>query len=700
MYLAHPYQQLSRHCRAQANRLAVSAVVVAVASSAAAQQNLANGSDLSLYGMPGHVDTPSAEALPDGEIALTFSGVGGQLKNTVAFQAAPRLTTTFRYSVSGPDYGEGENFDRSLDLAFRLLDEGEIWPSVSVGLRDFAGTGRFSSEYIVATKHFGSSVVASAGLGWGRIAGAPRETLSGSDAVNTYKYWFSGTPKPFGAVTWNASDNLSFTAEYSPDAYDLENRLFGFSRKNRFNFGTTYQFKNNWAASAYYVQGAEVGFRISKLLNPKTTPAPGGREASPMPVRVRGANGAAAQDWGGHFTDSQQVTDRTRDGLLQQGLVLAGLDIQGDAATVKIRNLQYGAGAQAIGRTARVLTNTLPPEIEDFRIVLETAGMITTATTLQRSDVETLEWHPDGAALSYARADIQDGYGIETTDVLAFPKFSARLGPYISPSIFDPEAPVRADFGVEAEASYALRPNLILSGNLRYPLIGNKDNSTRVSDSVLPNVRSDAAEYDRQADLELSHLTAEYFFRPGRNLYGRVTAGYLERMFAGVSAEVLWKDPSKPYAIGADINLVQKRGYEVLFDLQDYRIATGHISFYRRLGENYRGQIDVGRYLAGDYGATLKLERQFNNGWRVGAFMTLTDVPFDDFGEGAFDKGLYFEIPHAWLTGEASKTGYANTIHFISRDGGAQLNVRNRLHDLLDTSTNPALQQRWGRVWR
>lgn len=152
-----------------------------------------------------------------------------------------------------------------------------------------------------------------------------------------------------------------------------------------------------------------------------------------MPVRVRGANGAVVQDWGGHFTDSRQVTDRTRDGLLQQGLVLAGLDIPGEAATVKIRNLRYGAGAQAIGRTARVLTNTLPPDVEDFRIVLETAGMITTATTLQRSDVETLEWHPDGAALSYARADVQDGYGIETTDVLAFPKFSARLGPYISP---------------------------------------------------------------------------------------------------------------------------------------------------------------------------------------------------------------------------------------------------------------------------
>lgn len=669
-------------------------------NSAFSQNSFSGASDISLYGMPGHVDTPAATALPDGEIALTFAGVGGQLRHTAAFQISPRLTGAFRYTISGPEYGQGQNFDRSLDLSYQIVPEGQIRPALSVGLRDFAGTGRFSSEYFVATKHIGDRFVATAGMGWGRIAGNPRRTLAGTNAINTYKYWFSGTPELFGAVTWRATDRLAFTAEYSPDAYDLENRLFGFNRSERVNLGVSYEFRNNWSFSGYYVQDAEVGFRFTRLLNPKSSPAPGGREEAPMPVHVRSGKGNAARSWDDHLTDTKHIKDSTRDALLKQGLVLEGLDLDGTTATLRLRNLRYAAGAQAIGRASRVLTNTLPPEIETFRVVLVVSGLNTTVTTISRSDLEKLEWHPDGAAQLYARADIQDAYAIRTSDDQQYDAFGARVGPYISPALFDPDAPIRADFGMEAEASYALRPNFLISGKLRYPLIGNKDQSTRVSDSVLPHVRSDAAEYDRQADLELSHLTAEYFFRPAKNVYGRVTAGYLERMYGGLSAELLWKDPYKSYAIGGDINFVRQRDFDVLFDFRDYQVATGHLSYYHRLGENYMGQVDVGRYLAGDWGATFRLERRFKNGWRVGTFMTLTDVPFDTFGEGAFDKGIYFEVPHSWLTGEANKTGYATTIHFINRDGGAQLNVRNRLYDLISDTTNPALHERWGRVWR
>ena len=45
-------------------------------------------------------------------------------------------------------------------------------------------------------------------------------------------------------------------------------------------------------------------------------------------------------------------------------------------------------------------------------------------------------------------------------------------------------------------------------------------------------------------------------------------------------------------------------------------------------------KVDAGRYLAGDWGATFALDREFDNGWKVGAYFTLTDMPFDEFGEG------------------------------------------------------------------
>lgn len=84
--------------------------------------------------------------------------------------------------------------------------------------------------------------------------------------------------------------------------------------------------------------------------------------------------------------------------------------------------------------------------------------------------------------------------------------------------------------------------------------------------------------------------------------------------------------------------------------------------------------------------------------------MTLTDVPFDDFGEGgAFDRGgIYFTLPHAWLTGDPSRDGYSTTLKMITRDGGARLDVRNRLYDVVGGDFNdPYLSDRWGgRFWR
>ena len=50
------------------------------------------------------------------------------------------------------------------------LDEGTYFPAISLGLRDFIGTGWYSSEYIVATKNAGNLEI-TAGLGYGRIAG-------------------------------------------------------------------------------------------------------------------------------------------------------------------------------------------------------------------------------------------------------------------------------------------------------------------------------------------------------------------------------------------------------------------------------------------------------------------------------------------------------------------------------------------------
>ncbi len=89
---------------------------------------------------------------------------------------------------------------------------------------------------------------------------------------------------------------------------------------------------------------------------------------------------------------------------------------------------------------------------------------------------------------------------------------------------------------------------------MRKKLVGNLDQSTRVSNSVLPHVRSDFNIYDREGDPAMTELTGAYYFRPANGVFGRVTAGYLERMYGGVSAEVLWKPTGSRFGLGGEVN--------------------------------------------------------------------------------------------------------------------------------------------------
>ena len=111
-------------------------------------------------------------------------------------------------------------------------------------------------------------------------------------------------------------------------------------------------------------------------------------------------------------------------------------------------------------------------------------------------------------------------------------------------------------------------------------------------------------------------------------------------------------------------------------------------------------QVDAGRYLAGDWGATFSLDRQFSNGWKVGAYFTLTDMPFDEFGEGSFDKGIRLSIPFEWALGTPSRNQSAAELRSLERDGGARLKVDGRLFEWVEEGHGDAFANRWGKFWR
>lgn len=680
-----------------------------------------------IYGTPGGlIDMPTAEMAPDAQLSTTVSfygsGRNSTTRTTLTFQVLPRLSASFRYSGIGgimPDLGRptfNTLYDRSFDLRYRLVNEGRYIPAIAIGLQDFIGTGIYGGEYLVATKTIASRLRVTGGIGWGRFGsygsfgntGTRPTSLLGEGGIPTYDRWFRGDVAAFAGLSYAATDKLSLGVEYSSDGYDREIRDGNIKRSSSFNFTASYRVSDALSFSAYSLYGDEVGASVTVSLNPRSPAIKGGAEGAPLPVAPRAPGDAADLGW---TTDTARQTGAraTLASLLErEGIALHGMDLDGTRAHVQIRNTHFGQAPQALGRTARAMTRSLPASVEVFTITQMVQGQSAGSATFRRSDLERLENAPATDIL--ARAVVSDGLSYSdgvTLSADAYPRFEYGLGPYLRFSVFDPDNPVRFNAGVQARAKYHFAPGWVAAGSVSQKVLGDLGSVTLPGASGLPRVRSNVALYSQTDTPMLDHLTVSKYSRPTKDVYSRITIGYLERMYAGASAEILWKPVDSRLALGAELNYVQPRDFDQRFGLRSRSGPigaipewNGHASAYYDIGYGFHGQLDVGRYLAGDYGATVSLDRVFANGWSVGAYATKTDVSSATFGEGSFDKGIRIEIPLAWGVGTPTMQTSKTTLQSLSRDGGARLEVDGRLYDSIKETHAPSLAKTWGRFWR
>ncbi|MFD1882834.1 YjbH domain-containing protein [Paracoccus pacificus] len=676
------------------------------------------GTHLNTYGLPGIVDMPTAEGLKDGTLSVSAAWSKLGRRNNMTFQVLPRVTATLRYSgIKGLDPKQGRDYlyDRSFDLRVQVLDEGAYSPAVAVGVQDFIGTGVLGAEYVVATKTINPRLRVTAGLGWGRFAnrgsiGSPfgdRPALDvGLGGKPNFKQWFRGDVAPFAGVVWQANDKLSLAAEYSGDAYEREVGAGADKPSSRINLGATYQLGQNYALTGYLIGGKTVGLQFSMVMDPRQSPFPSGLEKAPAPVRPRPSRAADPDGWSGSWsadpTAQPAIQEALKDSLAKEGQILESMALTANRAEVRIRNTRYLQQAEAIGRTSRLMTRALPPSVETLVITSVEKGMPTSSVTLRRSDIERLENTPTTEIAQYAQIGepAMGGAGLVQTPGV-FPRFQWAVGPYMSVGLFDPDEPIRYEIGGKATARYEPISGLIFAGEIRQRAFGTIGKGER--SPVEPGqtiVRSDAREYGGKTHPTIPRLTMTWYARPAEAVYTRVTVGLLERAFGGVSGEVLWKPNDSRLALGAEINRVKKRDYDVLFDFQDYEVTTGHLSAYYDFGQGFVGRIDAGKYLAGDWGATVAIDREFANGWVVGAYATKTDMSAEEFGEGSFDKGITISIPLAWATGQPSKDRIGGDLRSLNRDGGSRVRISGRLYDEIRYSQKGKIYEGWGRFWR
>ena len=253
--------------------------------------------------MPGIIDLPSGKRYQDGQIIVTHQNHKYLFMTGISFQALPKIGVSFRYGGQGLGgaHAQGRiNWDRSFDAHISISDESKYMPALSLGLRDFIGTGWYSSEYIVGTKTFGKIEV-TAGLGYGRLAGRNRFSnplgrlssyFKDRDGNQTGKggtlgtiNWFQGETSAFYGLKYSPNKTLKFSAEYTPDSMSTERRYLDV--KSPWNYGVSFKLNEYLTFSADYLHGSQFSLTGQLSINPTKPHFVGGKELAPVPMRSR-----------------------------------------------------------------------------------------------------------------------------------------------------------------------------------------------------------------------------------------------------------------------------------------------------------------------------------------------------------------------------------------------------------------------------
>ena len=652
------------------------------------------------FGSIGLIKIPTARMAADGELRATISREEVADIYNISYQATPWLEATFRYSIFNPrnySYSSDGLRDRSYEAKARLIRERAWMPEVAVGVRDILGTGVWEGEYAVASKELGSFDV-SIGMGWGRLASrnafrnplriidqafdlrpGGRESGGKFGGESRSKSYFRGSAAWFGGARYQLRRwPLQLIAEYNSDEYAREVGFNTIEKPSPWNFGVEWRPQSNLTLAASWLHGSSFGLRLSSKLDTKSTPKRKKGRAFYSASEPRSLSGAPEN------LDLSSWYDRLLYDAERSGLRLnkAAIDSETAEVTLEIENAGYALTADAVHKVLSLSEVHLSRKIKSVKVTLREQDQcaptiryrrqVPQATKAPRVTAPRRKAYPSSReAIEILPSSHIELPSNQTDYQYPFISFGADLSTRMQ--LMDPDAPLTKQLYAKLSARVSVAPHLNLWGVYGQDIY-NDFTTDRVSNSRIQKVRSDVNYYLTEGESGIDQLFLEYRNSLGKSFHYRTYAGILEGMYAGIGGEILYEPHARRWAVGATLNGLQQRGFEKNFELLDYSTVTGFVSFYYASPwYNVDVAIHAGRYLARDKGATFEARRTFDNGFSIGGFFTRTDVPAELFGEGSFDKGLYFKIPFNGIFPGNSKSSYAAIMRPLERDGGRRL---------------------------
>ena len=356
------------------------------------------------YGETGLLEIPTARFLQEGTLKMGISASYPYEFTFITASPFSWLEATYRYAeeknlLYGPAAFSGNQThkDKGFDLKLRILEESFYLPNVALGLRDIAGTGRFSSEYLSASKKFGN-LDFTLGLGWGNLGSdanirnpflsldprfgnrPPKAAYGGRFNV---KDWFSGDRAAlFAGIEYSIPRyGLNLKMEYDTSRPDIEGIRKSIDVKSRFNFGLVRPLGDFIDLGLSFERGTEFRFSFvfktnySKGLVPKLDPP-----LNVIPLS-REQQRTVAQD--------PKVLFRSLNrSLRDEKIYIQGASYNEESVDVVISQVRFRSYPRAVGRTARITSALSPESVKEINVFVMNGDIEVSSVSLNRIEFD------------------------------------------------------------------------------------------------------------------------------------------------------------------------------------------------------------------------------------------------------------------------------------------------------------------------
>lgn len=681
------------------------------------------------YGTIGLIQMPSARMHSEGTLAFAWTHNDPYLRGSIVaypfdwFEASYQYTDVNNALYSNvPSFSGSQTYkDKSFDTKFLLRQEGIFSPAIAVGIRDIAGSGIFSAEYLVASKFY-RNFDFTLGIGWGilnknRISN-PLSQISNNFDNRVYNFdtrggeldpgkYFRGDAGLFGGIELylpNAGgsrikleyDGTNYGNEGFNPGQGNEALLFDTqkSQASRVNIGFVYPIGEFFDLRLSYTKGNTLSFGFNAHIN----------FSKKEPITAKKDKYKKIQD-----SDAvKEISGRSNFYLYRSALYFLNdkeLFLQAatqENETLSIAYMQnyHTSSVRATGRVAQTLDEIMPDDIKSFKITSVNAAMGMHTVTIDRESFVRNQPY-NLYKLASKNIDIDsvkyDKKNYDFQPKTTYPIHFWEFAPDIRSQIGGPDGFYFGDIRFIFKSELLINKSFDLFTRVSASVFDNFDELKLKSDSIIPRVRTDIVDYLKEGrKFSIDELQLSYFSNPTKNIYTKAAFGLCETMFGCAGGEILYRPFQNNYALGVEAYHVKQREYKQRLGFKDYQTNTGFISLYLNEPKfQILTKLQGGKFLAGDSGIRLDISRRFKSGMAMGVFASKTDISKEEFGEGSFDKGFYFWIPlESFFTNyQRGHTGFG--LRPVTRDGAATLNISHTLYSVTEGASEFTFNRDW-----